>query len=217
MENVIDSDLSKLLTSKREVERLRQGKELEIENNWWGDKIITSENQALQVGILIDVGMDNPNYGLNSILRNKNEPRSLSPKAEGLLNKIAKNWKESVINGGLPSTVRIPVSSLFRTVESLAERVRLGIASANIGPHQAGMAFDIDPNSYYFGEESKAINRSDSEFNQKFIEILIATLKRMEKEGDCHVIFEKGYKIVDSQVIEYDSCYHICVNPNFDF
>lgn len=204
------------LQAKTDSEKKRQGEEIKIENSWWQNILIFNEDEALNDGRLVDVSLNNPYYYLIGPIRRGEEPKSLTPTTLSLLNKIGSFWNQK-IKDKIPGdeTIRLSVSSLFRTIESLQERIRLGLAVANIGPHQAGTAIDFDPNGYYVGDGRKAINRSKSEFNESYIDALKDVLVDLENKRDCHVIWEKGYKIKDNQVVEYDACWHVCLNPNF--
>ncbi len=203
------------LQARIESEKKRQGEEIKIENSWWQDSVISDEKTALKDGRLVKVSVDNSNYCLIGPIRREEEPRSLTPLTLSLLNKIGSVWSAKIKDKFPDDEVRLSVSSLYRTIESLEERIRLGLAVAEIGPHQAGTAIDFDPNGYYFGEERRAVNRSKPDFNEGYIKTLKETLVDLEKNGDCHVIWEKGYKIKDDRVVESDACWHVCLNPNF--
>ncbi len=186
------------------------------ESVWYEKSVIRSEIDALNKGVLIEVSDDGDRYRLIWTLRTRTQPKSLTPKAFILLLELLNIWYESLKNYDGIDNIYLSISSLYRTLDLQSELSKTThMASTGFSSHTTGMAFDIHARGYYSGYDRHSVVALSEEFDPLYINVIKAILENAEKQGLCHVIVEKGYRLEIDTVIEYDACYHVCVSPDF--
>jgi hypothetical protein len=211
-QNIPNLDLER--DKLRKDERLRVYRESERELEWWGDRLLVNVPEALREGALREVPSEGTGFRLIMTLKNNREPKLLNPQALSLLELIGQKWRDKLTNTSIHDDVFLSVTSLYRSRDLQRQLLRRKANAFSKSSHQAGAAIDFDPNGYYEGSKRVSVKRGDKIFNERHISALKETLEQLENEGKCRVIWEKGFKIVGETVVEYDSCYHVCVKPD---
>jgi len=220
MDKIRSKDVDTELEQLRSSEHLRMQAEARIETEWWPDSI-KDIGAALESRTLVRVPdemvLGNCGFRLIGSLRNGDELPFLRPEAYSLLQVIVLDWRSNVVEMGLnPEGVFLSVTSLLRTDEEQRILFEKGGNAAKKSSHPAGTTIDIDPSGYYLGEDRKSIQASNPDFNIGYTLALKTTLQKFQDAGLCHVIFEKGYeKIDENEIGTRESCYHVCVSPDF--
>lgn len=205
----------------RTQERARILDAAKIELRWWAHHLIEDADQAIEQGKLIKIppvgfvdGSNNYGYKVIGKLQSGKEPRLIRPEAEALLYIISKKWRDRIkLQRDLPQNqVFISVTSLFRSAEFQRELIEEGANAAEVSSHQAGMTIDIDPNGFYAGPELKSVNVEMGSIEPIYKIVLADVLSDLSPDK-CNLILEKGYRVIDGKIQEYDSCFHICVKP----
>jgi hypothetical protein len=194
-------------------ERLRILRKSENELQWWGDRLLVNAPEALQKGTLREVPSEGAGFRLIMTLRNNRESKLLNPQARDLLELIGQKWKGKSTNIS-HDDVFLSVTSLYRPRDLQRQLLRKRANAFSKSSHQAGAAIDFDPNGYYEGIKRVPVKRGDKIFNEKYMSALEEVLEQLENEGKCQVIREKSFKVIGGKIVEYDSCYHVCVKPN---
>ncbi|MEK7497667.1 MAG: DUF5715 family protein [Patescibacteria group bacterium] len=220
MDKQIIQGLDLELEQKQSAEWLRIRNKASVEGEWWGGKFqIHNIESALNNGQLMEVPGEklfgSLGFRLIGNVRNGKESNLLRPNAYSLLQMIVLEWSRKVVNVS-SDEVLLSVSSLFRTQEEQGELFKLRTNAAEISAHTAGAAMDFDPNGYFQEQKRTPVNRKKSEFKSVYIEELRKVLERFEAAGFCNVIFERGLYVFQGEVLERESCIHVCVSPEFE-
>lgn len=114
----------------------------------------------------------------------------LVPRADRLLNVIARNFQDSLLCKGLPPH-KIEVSSALRTLNDV-QRLRRGNANAkNNSCHLYGTTFDISYNYYTRVGASCQPDSAASPYGLQLKQVLAEVLRDLREKGTCYVKYER--------------------------
>jgi hypothetical protein len=206
------------LDNLRVVESDRIQIEVIPEKIWWGEHVVDDPSSPL----LVNFPDEMEHFKLIGVLRGGKEPKLAREMAIGLVKEIDKRWqqKTEVMNVS-GENILLAITSLYRTRE-MQDRLMVSspLAARGYSSHLAGVAIDLDHNGYYIkqGDERIPVNSKSAFFNPVFTQILKEVILELEKEGACHVIVEKGYRLRDSgEIEEYEACFHVVASPDFRY
>jgi len=208
----IISDQSQLkILIDAERERIRDLAFVELD--WW-QSLLIEKDEDLQG--LIEIPTIGENYQVIWKLRNGEEPRLLTSQAYCLLLHVAALWKNDLREKGIQKTsVLLSITSLFRSKSLQEKYLNSGSMAALVSSHQAGTTFDIDPNGFYDLDTLKPINKHSDIFDNAWNQTLKKVLKEIAAAGYCNFVLERNYKNENVTNILYESCYHVCVSPDY--
>ena len=114
----------------------------------------------------------------------------LIPRADRLLNVIARNFQDSLICKGLPLH-KIEVSSALRTLNDV-KRLRRGNANAKSNScHLYGTTFDISYNYYSRVGATCQPDSAVSPYGLQLKQVLAEVLRDLREKGTCYVKYER--------------------------
>lgn len=114
----------------------------------------------------------------------------LVPRADRLLNVIARNFQDSLLCKGLPLH-KIEVSSALRTLDDV-KRLRRGNANAKSNScHLYGTTFDISYNYYTRVSERCLPDTAPSPYGLELKQVLAEVLRDLREQGTCYVKYER--------------------------
>lgn len=201
-----------LIEALRQAEHDRIEKEVLIEREWWAGEAINDPLAAIESGFLVKVPDEGLGYRLIGSLRRGEESPYLIPDALEMLSTIARKWHEKIESAGLDSNCYLSITSLFRSHEEQEKtRKETYRATKGVSPHTSGVVVDFDPRGYFLGESRNSINWLSDDFDKRYIQYLKETLDEFEGSGYVHVINEKNYDLHGDKVVEFDTCYHVCL------
>jgi hypothetical protein len=198
---------------ERESERIQE--EAVPERAWWSNKIIEDQYSPF----LVKLQDEFDSFKLIRLLRTGKEPRVARQESLNLLKEIDQRWKARLDEKGVPhDDVLLAITSAYRTRELQDQLIATsGLAARGYSAHCAGAAVDFDPNGYYVkqGDDRKAVCSRTESYNPQFTSTLREVVLELQQEGSCHLVLEKGYRIKNTEVEEYEACYHVAVAPDF--
>lgn len=198
---MVESD-NKLLNRLIGTEKKRVQEKMKIELDWWEGKTISGSEQAFKDGRLVSVPTEGPGFRLSQMIKEGSEYPLLNPAAYKILRMLGMRWRNQL------SAFRIPNAS-FLSIVSLYRNKGEGV---EIVSHQAGAAFDIDPNEYYLGNDG--ISNNDVLFDERYIDILIQVLSGMQYAGLCHVVLENKFDVIEGEIKIRNLGVHVCAAPD---
>lgn len=197
------------------AERARQALEAQFEIDMLEGEFIEDEAQAVDSGRLIELPDVFGNFRLIGALRRNEESRSLRPRMMNLLEEVGMEWSNRLKIRDLdPNLYYLSVSSLFRSKDWQKKWIETGKALLPRSPHQTGYCIDFDPHGYYYGDQFTAISISNAQYNPSITAELLRVLKTFHKRGSLHLIEEKKYQLIDTDIVESTYCWHICYRFN---
>lgn len=162
----------------------------------WGVSPVKDREQAEhRKDELVYIG-SNPFYDIDSRM-NRSIPY-LVPRASDLLQKISRNFLDSLAVKGIPLH-KIIVSSVLRTEEDVRKLRRYNQNASEESCHRFGTTFDIAYNRYVTVQHPDSAERRAVR-NDTLKWVLSEVLRDVRQEGLCHIKYEV-----------HQACFHITV------
>lgn len=162
----------------------------------WGVSPVKDRAEAEQrKNELVYVG-SNPFYDIDS--RMNRSIAYLVPRASDLLQKISRNFLDSLAIKGIPLH-KIIVSSVLRTEEDVHKLRQYNRNASQESCHRFGTTFDIAYNRYVTVQHPDSAERRAVR-NDTLKWVLSEVLRDVRKEGLCHIKYEV-----------HQACFHITV------
>lgn len=204
-------------------EKIVLHKETEIEFDWWGDKVVTSEKQGLKKGELVKLPSTGQAYRLIGLLRYGKEPNSARPGIKEMLEEIGTAWRQSLADEKIvdqPENWYLSVTSLYR--DRQLERKFDDLPNSNSrSSHETGAAFDLDPRGFYKynpeTEKYQGINRQ-TKGSKKLREKMSLALRQVltkKQEQDKINYFPEYNKQTKNPPQSLLNCLHCCLSPEY--
>ncbi|MBR1733486.1 MAG: hypothetical protein IJ729_07115, partial [Alloprevotella sp.] len=120
----------------------------------------------------------------------------LTPHAADLLERIGRNFRDSLLNRGI-RPYKVIVTSVLRTEEDVARLRRVNRNASGNSAHRYGTTFDISTLRYNT-PTSDSIPRQECHDTPRLRQVLEYVLRDLRHEGWCYVVKERR-----------QHCYHI--------
>lgn len=121
----------------------------------------------------------------------------LTPRADRLLEAIARAFEDSLLCKGLPAH-KLEVSSALRTLDDVKRLQRRNVNAKSRSCHLYGTTFDISYNYYAPVSETCPPDTAVSPYGLQLKQVLAEVLRDMRQKGTCYVKYERK-----------EPCFHI--------
>ncbi len=197
-------------------ERKKIKSSLKLEYKWWGDKQPYKRVEEIiedcKNGKLLRVASTN---SFKLIMRLENPDLTdwqpyASSSVISLLQRVGEAWRKKMREAGLSDDIRLPITSLVRTVKYQNNLIEQGKLAAENSSHTKGQSFDIDGCGYYIDDDvvNPRFTPNYKEIYEPMVHALLReTLEEMKSDGSLNYIPE--YENTDNR------CFHVTCSPNY--